>query len=548
MPTPAPSVDQAPEIHWMEFQTWFLAILDLKFSQQEAVLRGILESRPPLPPTPALPLPRRVSMTEKHARSPTSPRQPQVFEVKLDQEISPAGDDLERSSQAKKRMTTLGVNLMSEKMQPEPPVKHFVKTKLDLYMGGVVLINMIFMVVMTQWTGSRAEASLGLIPDPWPFFTDAFFDVSEYCFFSLYVADVVFRLLVLRREWYFDPSEGYMYLNMFDACLVCVSTFELLLLPAIFSAGGNPDIETNTIRVLKLIRIVRTLRIFKTVSVFRQLRLLVSTCIASIGALFWSMILLLLLNIAFALMMAQALQTFILDEEADLDTRVLMNQYYGSFTLAFYTIFEVTHSGSWPSRVCPVLDLVDPWYAALFLPYIAMVVFAVIRVVTALFIKETLASAANDAELVIEETRRNAVEYQEKLEELFQIVDDDGDGHLTPQEFVEAMSLPSVQQYMKFLDVSVRDVRPLFDILSEGDGLITIAEFCKGLMQLKGQARALDIVILQHENSKLMRQCNEIYRAICDAAAQCSPCSPRGGTWSPTGESFSRHGGERKVG
>ena len=43
-------------------------------------------------------------------------------------------------------------------------------------------------------------------------------------------------------------------------------------------------------------------------------------------------------------------------------------------------------------------------------------VFAVIRVVTALFIKETLASAANDAEMVIEESRRMAVEYQERLE------------------------------------------------------------------------------------------------------------------------------------
>ena len=39
-----------------------------------------------------------------------------------------------------------------------------------------------------------------------------------------------------------------------------------------------------------------------------------------------------------------------------------------------------------------------------------------IRVVTALFIKETLASAANDAEMVIEESRRMAVEYQERLE------------------------------------------------------------------------------------------------------------------------------------
>ncbi|CAE7470067.1 Scn11a [Symbiodinium natans] len=516
MPTPSPSADQnLTAAEWMEFQTWFLAVLDLKFSQQEAVLRGLMES---LPQSEMSQMPARINVDEIDTEGYRD----------LGNHGSDHGENGDHGdhSVAKKRMTTLGVTIMYEKMQPEPPVKQFVKTRLDLYMGGVVFINMIFMVVMTQWTGSRAEASLGLIPEAWPFFTDTFFEVAEYCFFALYLADVVFRIAVLRSEWYFDMQEGYMYLNMFDACLVCISTFELILLPAIFSAGGNPEIETNTIRVLKLIRIVRTLRIFKTVSVFRQLRLLVSTCIASIGALFWSMILLLLLNIAFALMMAQALQTFILDERADLDTRILMNQYYGSFTQAFYTIFEVTHSGSWPSRVRPVLDSVDPWYAALFLPYIALVVFAVIRVVTALFIKETLASAANDAELVIEETRRNALEYQEKLEELFQIVDDDGDGHLTPSEFVEAMSLPSVQQYMKFLDVSVRDVRPLFDILSEGDGLITIAEFCKGLMQLKGQARALDIVILQHENSKLMRQCHEIHRAICEAA---QPYSPRGG-------------------
>lgn len=35
--------------------------------------------------------------------------------------------------------------------------------------------------------------------------------------------------------------------------------------------------------------------------------------------------------------------------------------------------FEITHSGSWPALVRPVLEKVDPWYAILFLPYIALV-------------------------------------------------------------------------------------------------------------------------------------------------------------------------------
>ena len=45
------------------------------------------------------------------------------------------------------------------------------------------------------------------------------------------------------------------------------------------------------------------------------------------------------------------------------------------------------------------------------------VVFAVIRVVTALFLQETLNTAANDADMQLENSRRLAMEYQTKLEE-----------------------------------------------------------------------------------------------------------------------------------
>lgn len=96
-----------------------------------------------------------------------------------------------------------------------------------------------------------------------------------------------------------------------------------------------------------------------------------------------------------------------------------------------------------------------------------------------------------------------------KLEELFRAADTDDNGTLSATEFVEAMSLPSVQHYMQVLEVKIQDCRPLFDILDDGDGRITIPEFCKGLMQLKGQARALDIVMLQRENKKVLLECQD---------------------------------------
>ena len=108
------------------------------------------------------------------------------------------------------------------------------------------------------------------------------------------------------------------------------------------------------------------------VALFRQLRLLVATCVASIGALFWSMVLLFMLKIGFALVMAQALQGFVLDDNANMDTRLEVNNLYGSFSKALYTTFEITHSGSWPSRVRPVIEKVSPWYSIPFLAYITL--------------------------------------------------------------------------------------------------------------------------------------------------------------------------------
>ena len=232
---------------------------------------------------------------------------------------------------------------MKEKLAPDSRIKAFVKKGLDSIMGAVVAVNIGVMMLMTQWAGGNANVALGVGEQNWSWFTQEFFDSLEYIFYSLYLTDVLLRACVLRREWMYDVVDGVQFMNMFDAFLVLASSVELIILPALF-AGGT-EIQTNTVRMLKLFRIVRTLRIIKAVSAFRQLRVLVATCVASIGTLIWSMVLLMLLKVAISLMAGQALQTFILDETEDFEVRKLMNDYYGSFSKAFYTFFEITHSG-----------------------------------------------------------------------------------------------------------------------------------------------------------------------------------------------------------
>lgn len=492
---------------------FLVELLDAKFAQQEQLIRKLIKDPVPEFPVETLDLQQLGAQTSRV--EPLEVKEPvlevcdldfpEKFEEEEDEELKPQT----ASKGAGLRSGKLGVTVMKERWEPEPFWKVFVKGPLDGYMGIVVLINLAFMILETQSTGAHADFSLGLSPDAGWNIDENFFQVAEYIFFSMYSLDVLVRIIILRHEWYFDPRQGFMFLNVFDACVVAVNAFELLIMP-LFVWGSDQD-QVNSIRVIKLMRIARTLRIVKTVQLFRQLRLLVGTCVASIGALFWSMVLLMVLKVGFALVICQALQPVILDPTTEDVTRLEVNRLYGSFLKALYTMFEITHSGSWPAVVRPIVERVNAWYAVLFLTYITLVVFAVIRIVTALFLKETLASAAMDSDMVMEDNRRAALEAQMKLEELFRAADDDGDGHLSPEEFVEALSLPSVQGFLQSMDLSIRDTGPLFEILDDGDGLITITEFCKGLLQLKGMARALDIIVLQRENAKVLRECREMH-------------------------------------
>ena len=500
-----------------EEQEWFLSLLDLKFKEHEARMRGLLNLRPQdehqlhLNELQLNPVDHDPSSNGNVLNEMDAIEAEKLADVEEDPEESKTPSKLTRSGS--NRVTKFGSSyVMSEIDQPDPPIKSFVKGPLDLWMAMVVIINLTMMAAATQSTGHSADVALGLASGSTWGLTEQGFETAELIFYFIYVTDVLVRMCILRSEWYFDNREGWMYMNFFDLLLVSVHTFEIVLLPVL--ASGDSDQRASTIRVIKLLRVVRTLRIVKTVALFRQLRLLVATCVASIGALFWSMVLLFMLKIGFALVMAQALQGFVLDDNANMDTRLEVNNLYGSFSKALYTTFEITHSGSWPSRVRPVIEKVSPWYSIPFLAYITLVVFAVIRIVTALFLKETLASAANDADMQMDELRGKSKDYQRKLEELFRAADTDDNGTLSATEFVEAMSLPSVQHYMQVLEVKIQDCRPLFDILDDGDGRITIPEFCKGLMQLKGQARALDIVMLQRENKKVLLECQEISRML----------------------------------
>ncbi|CAJ1347925.1 unnamed protein product, partial [Effrenium voratum] len=274
----------------------------------------------------------------------------------------------------------------------------------------------------------------------------------------------------------------------------------------------------SLLKLLRVAKLVRTVRIMRTLRLFRGLRLLVHACFSFLPSLGWAMAMLGLCMICSGLAMGNLMQEYIVDETQDADSRLWIWMHYGTSYRAIYTMYEMTFAGNWPHYARPVLENVSQLYCIFYLLYITVIVFAVIRVISAIFVKETLEVASNDAEVIVQERIRQKAMYVSKLEAIFMAMDDSGDGLLSEAEMNEWLMNERVQAYLSSLDLDVAEGEALFRLLQNDDGEITYQDFIAGIMRCKGPARAIDQICLQTEVHHLSDALLQLLVALEDAA------------------------------
>jgi len=205
-----------------------------------------------------------------------------------------------------------------------------------------------------------------------------------------------------------------------------------------------------------------------------------------------------------ALFLCQTLQDYIRDETQALDQRKWVNQHYGTATKAVWTMFEVTFSGGWPGFTRRVIEHVSPLYSIFFFLYVGGVVFAVIRIITALFLKDTLAVAANDQEMMMQQKAKDKEKFARKLREVFEEADESGDGTVCWEEFQGMLNNPKAKASLSAMELESHEVESLFQLLDDGDGTVSFDEFLKGVVRLKGQARSQDVLAILHDSRKVL--------------------------------------------
>merc|ERR1712039_1164013 len=105
--------------------------------------------------------------------------------------------------------------------------------------------------------------------------------------------------------------------------------------------------------------------------------------------------------------MVQITIEFIEDESNAYDKRVWVYEHFGTSARSAYTMFEATFSAGWVPVARTLIEDVNSFLGIFWVLYIILINFTVMRVVAAIFLKQTMSAANDDAERVAMATMKD---------------------------------------------------------------------------------------------------------------------------------------------
>lgn len=363
-------------------------------------------------------------------------------------------------------------------------------------LSALLVANVFFMALEMQFLGMVSGWEIDKYDEPvpsqssWPTINRVI-TVGDFVFTVIFAVDVTVRIVVLRcRFW-------RAVMNWIDAIVVATSSVQWFM----------PSLAIDAV-YLRLIRLGKLARAFRMVTMSRSLdslQLLLKCCASSVDMLFWSFCLLTFIQCISGMILSALVREYLNDDTKPLQIRQQVWDYYGTFTRTFLTMFEILFA-NWgpPCRV--LVDYVDEAFSLFFLVYRCMIGYAVLNVVNAVFVQQTLLMAANDEDLAFKQKQKDWALYTKKVQRLFSAMDTSEDGMVTLDEFAQLIESPKLRFWMSQLELDYHDLLGLFEMLDDGDGEISMKEFIENAQKLKGPAKAIDLHRLETKLELLLAQ------------------------------------------
>lgn len=137
------------------------------------------------------------------------------------------------------------------------------------------------------------------------------------------------------------------------------------------------------------------------------------------------------------------------------------------------------------------------------------------RIITALFLKDTLQAASDDREVMAVEHRAAKERTARRLQTVFAMCDKTGDGVITMKEFRQVLRLPEARVYFNALHLNIGGGRAVSSACSTaGIGVVDQVEVCDGIVRIKGQARATDVISTMRDCRLSLAKCEDLKQRL----------------------------------
>lgn len=326
----------------------------------------------------------------------------------------------------------------------------------------------------------------------------------------------LFMRFVASGPFYFFCA-GHLW-NYFDFIVVGADVvIELIRVFTRSVASGAGHVEL--MRVLRVVRIARAMRVLRLLRVFKALRLMVLSILRSGAVLLWSMVMLFVVVYVFATyFLAVVTEHLSNNENSTRDFDVFLTEHFGSLPQSINILFMSISGGVDWSIVADSLAHVTETNRLVMVFFVFFTMFALMNIITGIFVEFAVSSAHNDKDEVIAEEISLQTHSTKELLRLFKLADCNDDGTISSAEFLKVMERPEVRAIFARMDVEVSKAFGIFKLLDkESKDALTPEEFVTGVIRLKGNAKTIDLVTLMHENKKIIK----MIKCTTDAMDDC---------------------------
>jgi len=225
--------------------------------------------------------------------------------------------------------------------------------------------------------------------------------------------------------------------------------------------------------------------------------------------LFWSILMISIMMYMFGLCFLQAVTLYLNEnvrEDVDEQTYEDIKYFWSGVLQSMMTLFwAVTGGADWEPLAKPI-GQADSFFYGLFFFYIAFAAFAVLNVLTGMFVDTAMKVAQQDEENVVEEliNRPEVVEFKRHVQETLT----DVPPKFITKEFVhESADDGVVMKFQKALEINHDDCNRVFAMMdSDHKGMVDIDEFVKGCCHCQGSVSGLDMIFLMTEVKHISKQ------------------------------------------